>query len=131
MPRPPLFCAFDFTTGDVHYIGETPSDTKGWVYDEIFTSNSISLEAVTGNSPSRIYADNNRGNCFVIYKDGLLTVRAPQGMAVTKVEFEMLVTATSRSSVLLPEASQTLHGTAMLRAFASLRVLQAIWHLLP
>lgn len=89
MPRPPLFCAFDFTTGDVHYIGETPSDTKGWVYDEIFTSNSISLEAVTGNSPSRIYADNNRGNCFVIYKDGLLTVRAPQGMAVTKVEFEM------------------------------------------
>ena len=84
-----MYAKFDFTTGDVHYIGETPSDTKGWVYDEIFTSNSISLEAVTGNSPSRIYADNNRGNCFVIYKDGLLTVRAPQGMAVTKVEFEM------------------------------------------
>lgn len=83
------YAKFDFTTGDLHYIGETAADTKGWIYDEKFTSYFISLEAVTGTSPSKNYADNNRGNCFVFYKDGLLTVRAPKGMAVTKVEFEM------------------------------------------
>ena len=83
------YAKFDFTTGELHYIGETAADTKGWIYDEKFTSYFISLEAVTGTSPSKNYADNNRGNCFVFYKDGLLTVRAPKGMAVTKVEFEM------------------------------------------
>ena len=83
------YAKFDFTIGDLHDIGETAADTKGWIYDETFTSYFISLETVTGTSPSKNYADNNRGNCFVIYKDGLLTVRAPKGMAVTKVEFEM------------------------------------------
>ena len=83
------YAKFDFTTGELREIGETANDTKGWVYDEKYTSFFISLETVTGTSPSKNYADNNRGNCFVIYKDGLLTVRAPKGMAVTKVEFEM------------------------------------------
>ena len=83
------YAKFDFTTGELREIGETSGDIKGWIYDEKFTSYFISLEAVTGTSPSRNYADENRGNCFVIYKDGLLTVRAPKGMAVTKVEFEV------------------------------------------
>ena len=81
------YAMFDFTSGDLRKIGENANDKEGWVYDEKFTSFFISLEAVTGSSPSKNYADQNRGNCFVIYKDALLTVRAPKGMAVTKVEF--------------------------------------------
>jgi len=81
------YANFDFTTGDLRYIGESASDTKGWIYNETYSSYFISLQAVTGTSPCRIYADNNRGNCFVFYKDGMLIVRAPKGNAVTKVEF--------------------------------------------
>ena len=83
------YAKFDFTTGELREIGESANDPKGWVYDETYTKYFMSVEAVTGTSPSKNYADNNRGNCFVFYKDGLLTVRAPKGMAVTKVEFEL------------------------------------------
>ena len=80
---------FDFTTGDLRYIGTAANDTKGWIYNETFTDHFISLQVVTGTSPCKNYTDNNRGNCFVIYKDGSLIVRAPKGSAVTKVEFTM------------------------------------------
>lgn len=78
---------FDFATGYIHAVGENASDTQGWIYNETFTDQSLSLQVVTGTSPCRNYADNNRGNCFVIYKGGSLIFSAPGGKAITKIEF--------------------------------------------
>lgn len=99
--------SFDFTTADLRgYMGESSSDTKGWIYNETYSDHFISLQVVTGTSPYKIYADNNRGNCLAIYKDGFLIVRAPKGAAVSKIEF----TLATGSDVKATPSAGTLDG---------------------
>ena len=69
-------------------IGEAMTDTKGYIYNETFTADGVSLQITGGSAPSRIYVDNNRGQNLVTYKEyTTLTFKAPEGKAITKIEF--------------------------------------------
>ena len=69
-------------------IGESMTDTKGYIYNEIFTAENVSLQITGGSAPSRIFVDNNRGQCLVTYKEyTTLTFRAPSDYVITKIEF--------------------------------------------
>ena len=69
-------------------IGENMADTKGFFYNEIFTAEDVSLQVTSGSAPSRIYVDDERGQCLVTYKAyPTLTFRAPTDYVITKIEF--------------------------------------------
>ena len=69
-------------------IGENMADTKGWIYNETFTAEGTTLQIIAGSAPSRIYKDANHGQNLVTYKEyTTLTFRAPEGKAITKIEF--------------------------------------------
>ena len=69
-------------------IGETMADSKGWIYNETFTVDGATLQITGGSAPSRIYVDANRGQNLVTYKEyTTLTFNAPEGKAITKIEF--------------------------------------------
>ena len=80
---------FDFTSADIREnIGEAMTDTKGYIYNETFTASDVTLQITAGSAPSRIYNDANRGQNLVTYTQyTTLTFRAPEGKAITKIEF--------------------------------------------
>jgi hypothetical protein len=64
------------------------TDVKGYIYNETFTADGATLQITAGSAPSRIYVDANRGQCLVLYNQyGALTFKAPEGKAITKIEF--------------------------------------------
>ena len=83
---------YDFTLeGDQSlrgYVGTAMTDVKGYIYNETFEVGNTTLQITGGSAPSRIYKDNNRGVNLVTYKEyTTLTFRAPEGYAITKIEF--------------------------------------------
>jgi len=80
---------FDFTDPNFRNpIGTAMSDVAGFIYNEVFPVDGVELQITAGSAPSRIYVDNNRGQCLVTYKDfTTLSFRAPEGKAITKIEF--------------------------------------------
>jgi hypothetical protein len=80
---------FDFADPNFRdSIGTAMTDTKGYIYNETFTAEGATLQITSGSAPSRIYVDNNRGQNLVTYKEyATLTFRAPEGKAITKIEF--------------------------------------------
>lgn len=69
-------------------IGTAMTDVAGYIYNETFTADGATLQITGGSAPSRIYEDANRGQCLVIYTQyASLTFRAPEGKAITKIEF--------------------------------------------
>ena len=80
---------FDFADPDFREdIGTAMTDVKGFIYNEIFTVDNVTLQLTAGSAPSKIYNDANRGQCLVTYKEyATLTFKAPEGYAVTKIEF--------------------------------------------
>lgn len=90
VPEPePVFATFDFSDPNIReHIGTAMTDVQGYIYNEIFTADGASLQITAGSAPSRIYVDSNRGQCLVTYKEyTTLTFRAPEGKAITKIEF--------------------------------------------
>ena len=85
----PTTVTFDFTSPTIREnIGEAMADTKGYIYNETFTADNVTLQITAGSAPSRIYVDSNRGQNLVTYKDyTTLTFKAPEGYAITKIEF--------------------------------------------
>ncbi len=85
----PTTVTFDFSDPNFREnIGEAMTDTKGFIYNEIFTVGDVDLQITGGSAPSRIYVDNNRGQNLVTYKEyTTLTFRAPRETAITKIEF--------------------------------------------
>lgn len=85
----PTTVTFDFSDPNIREnIGEKMADTKGFIYNETFTADDVTLQVTAGSAPSRIYVDNSRGQNLVTYKEyTTLTFRAPQGKAITKIEF--------------------------------------------
>ena len=88
-PAEPETVAFDFSSPDFREsIGDSMSDTAGFIYNEFFTQNKLTLQVTAGSAPSRIYQDANRGQCLVTYKEyTTLTFYAPEGKAIKKIEF--------------------------------------------
>lgn len=80
---------FDFTSPVIREnIGESMTDTKGYIYNEVFTAENVTLQITGGSAPSRIYVDGNRGQNLVTYKEyTTLTFKAPAGYALTRIEF--------------------------------------------
>lgn len=86
---PTTTATFDFASPTIREkIGAAMTDVAGYIYNETFTVDGVSLQVTAGSAPSRIYVDNNRGQNLVTYKDyTTLTFRAPEGKAITKLEF--------------------------------------------
>ena len=82
---------FDFTTAALRgYLGESLTDVKGYICNETYTVENVSLNITGGSAQSRISASTH-GNCLSMYKEySSLTFRAPEGYAVTKVEFSVV-----------------------------------------
>lgn len=83
---------FDFTLeGDQSlrgYVGTTMTDVQGYIYNEVYTVDDVTLQITAGSAPSRIYRDNNRGVNLVTYKEyTTLTFCAPDGYAITSIAF--------------------------------------------
>lgn len=80
---------FDFASASIREnIGTAMTDVKGYIYNETFTVDNVALQITGGSAPSRIYTDANRGQCLVIYTQyATLTFKAPDGYAVTKIDF--------------------------------------------
>ncbi len=89
VPVEPEVVTFDFSSPDFREgIGDSMSDPVGFIYNEFFTQNELTLQVTAGSAPSRIYSDANRGQCLVTYKEyTTLTFYAPEGKAITKIEF--------------------------------------------
>lgn len=86
---PVTTATFDFTSETIREnIGEVMADVAGFIYNETFTAEGTTLQVTAGSAPSRIYKDANRGQNLVTYKEyTTLTFRAPEGKAITKIEF--------------------------------------------
>lgn len=80
---------FDFASETIREnIGTAMTDTKGYIYNETFTANNVTLQITAGSAPSRIYVDANRGQNLVTYKEyTTLTFKAPEGHAIKQIEF--------------------------------------------
>lgn len=80
---------FDFTSASIREnIGTAITDTKGFIYNEVFTVNNVALQITGGSAPSRIYVDASRGQNLALYKEyTTLTFKAPSGYAITKIEY--------------------------------------------
>lgn len=90
VPEPePVFATFDFSDPNFReYIGTSTSDPLANIYNETYTVDGATVQITSGSAASKIYTDNNRGQCLVTYKEyTTLTFRAPEGKAITKIEF--------------------------------------------
>ena len=88
-PVVPVTATFDFADANFREkIGTAMADVNGFIYNETFTADGASLQITGGSAPSRIYVDANRGQNLVTYTQyATLTFKAPEGKAITKIEF--------------------------------------------
>ncbi len=83
----PTSVTFDFSNENLHKIGTDISDKDGWFINETFTIDNVLLQVVGGSAPSRIFTETN-GVVLNLYNQyGTLTFNAPEGFAITKIEF--------------------------------------------
>lgn len=80
---------FDFTSATIREnIGTAMADVKGNIYNETFKADDVSLQVTAGSSATKLFVDKTRGQCLVTYKEySTLTFKAPDGYAITKIEF--------------------------------------------
>ena len=85
----PITITFDFSDPNFRNpIGTAMTDVAGYIYNEVFPVDGVTLQVTGGSAPSRIYVDANRGQNLVTYKEyTTLTFRAPENKAITKIEF--------------------------------------------
>ncbi len=69
-------------------VGTALADPVGNIYNETFTVDGATLQVTAGSAASKLYVDSKRGQNLVTYKEySTLTFRAPEGKAITKIEF--------------------------------------------
>ena len=100
---------FDFANGNLRgYVGESLTDTEGYIYNETYTVDNVQLNITAGSAPSRLYQDKNRGTCLVMYKEySTLTFTAPEGMAIQSIDFAIA----GSGSINFTPSTGTLEGT--------------------
>ena len=119
----PIVATFNFADPNFRNpVGTATTDVAGYIYNETFTTEGISLQITAGSAPSRIYVDANRGQNLVTYKEyTTLTFRAPEGKAITKIEF----TAAGNSNINnLTASSGEIEGMVWTGNAAGVRFLQ-------
>ena len=72
----------------LHAVGTKLTDINGFIFNETFTIDNVSLQVTAGSAQSAIYADASRGTCLAMYPMyAMMGITAPEGYAVTKIEF--------------------------------------------
>lgn len=85
----PLTVTFDFSDPNFREdIGEKVADPKGNVINDTYFIDNVSLQITAGSAASKLYKDASRGQNLAIYKEfATMTFRAPEGYAITAIEF--------------------------------------------
>ena len=79
---------FDFQSDALHAVGSTLTDPAGFIINETFTVEGVSLQLVGGSISSRLYKDAGKGTTLVQYKEyATMTFVAPEGKAIESIEF--------------------------------------------
>ena len=83
----PTSITIDFSDANTFTIGETISDETGWIINEEYIVDNVALQITGGSAPSRIYTT-TAGTILSMFKEfATLTLTAPDGYAITKLEF--------------------------------------------
>ena len=103
---------FDFTLEGEQslrgYVGTAITDVKGYIYNETFMLDNVTLQITGGSAPSRIFKDDSHGVNLAVYNNyGTLQFIAPDGYAIRKIDF----TAAGSSNIdKLAASSGTIEG---------------------
>ena len=83
----PGTATFDFTTDALHAHGAAANDQVAQIYNESFVVDNVAMQLVGGQIPVRCYSNSSKGSFMQFGKGSQIILRAPEGGAITKVEF--------------------------------------------
>lgn len=95
----PTSVTIDFSDANTFTIGTAIGDENGWIVNEEYVVDNVAIQITGGSAPSRIYTA-AAGTILSMFKEyATLTLEAPEGYAITKLEFTNTNTDTQFSFV--------------------------------
>ena len=83
----PTEVTFDFSDTNTFKVGTAITDQTGWINNEEYDVDNVVIQITGGSAPSRIYTA-AAGTILSMFKEyATLTFKAPDGYAITKLEF--------------------------------------------
>ena len=83
----PTEVTFDFSDTNTFKVGTAITDQTGWMNNEEYDVDNVVIQITGGSAPSRIYTA-AAGTILSMFKEyATLTFKAPDGYAITKLEF--------------------------------------------
>ena len=83
----PTEVTFDFSDTNTFKVGTAISDNSAWINNEEYDVDNVVIQITGGSAPSRIYTA-AAGTILSMFKEyATLTFKAPDGYAITKLEF--------------------------------------------
>ena len=83
----PTEVTFDFSDTNTFKVGTAISDNSAWMNNEEYDVDNVVIQITGGSAPSRIYTA-AAGTILSMFKEyATLTFKAPDGYAITKLEF--------------------------------------------
>ncbi len=86
----PTSVTIDFSDANTFTIGTAIGDENAWIVNEEYVVDNVAIQITGGSAPSRIYTA-AAGTILSMFKEyATLTLKAPEGYAITKLEFTNL-----------------------------------------
>ena len=86
----PTSVTIDFSDANTFTIGTAIADATAWIVNEEYVVDNVAIQITGGSAPSRIYTA-AAGTILSMFKEyATLTIKAPEGYAITKLEFTNL-----------------------------------------
>lgn len=86
----PTSVTIDFSDANTFTIGTAIADATAWIVNEEYVVDNVAIQITGGSAPSRIYTA-AAGTILSMFKEyATLTLKAPEGYAITKLEFTNL-----------------------------------------
>lgn len=86
----PTSVTIDFSDANTFTIGTAIGDATAWIVNEEYVVDNVAIQITGGSAPSRIYTA-AAGTILSMFKEyATLTLKAPEGYAITKLEFTNL-----------------------------------------
>ena len=83
----PTSVTFDFSDTNTFKVGTAIADKTAWINNEEYVVDNVIIQITGGSAPSRIYTA-AAGTVLSMFKEyATLTFKAPDGYAITKLEF--------------------------------------------
>lgn len=83
----PTEVTFDFSDTNTFKVGTAITDNSAWINNEEYDVDNVVIQITGGSAPSRIYTA-AAGTILSMFKEyATLTFKAPDGYAITKLEF--------------------------------------------